>query len=362
MFFLISIFLMSCSSDEGGEEVLDQPSNLVIEVVKNNQNPGLIGLNISAENANYFAVDFGAGEGFEESTDRSYTYIYEESGEYVITVRAHSTDELFIEESEEVIIDLPSSEIPTQGYSTPMSYSGFDLVWNDEFDGTQLSSDWTYEIGTGSNGWGNNELQYYTDDNTTVSDGFLIIEARKENVGGQNYTSSRIITENNQEFKFGRIDIRAVLPEGQGLWPALWMLGANFREVGWPNCGEIDIMEMIGGAGRENNVFGTLHWDNNGSYACTCGQGDGYTLSNGTFADEFHVFSLIWDATQIRWYVDDNLYHTIDISPADLEEFREEFFFIFNVAVGGNLPGDPNSSTQFPQRMIIDYVRVFQPN
>ncbi|MTI21328.1 glycoside hydrolase family 16 protein [Fulvivirga sp. RKSG066] len=251
-------------------------------------------------------------------------------------------------------------EFTDKGYSTPLSYPDYTLAWNDEFEGTSLSSDWTHEIGTGSNGWGNNELQYYREENTTVTDGYLFIEAKKESFGGRQYTSSRIITENKQEFKYGRIDIRALLPKGQGLWPALWMLGANFRTVGWPKCGEIDIMEMIGGQGRENNVFGTLHWEENGSRACTCGQGSGYTLSSGTFSDEFHVFTIIWDANQIQWFVDDELFKTIDITPADLSEFQEEFFFIFNVAVGGDLPGNPDASTQFPQRMIVDYVRVFQ--
>ena len=247
------------------------------------------------------------------------------------------------------------------GYTTPLNYDNYTLVWQDEFNGTSLSSDWTHETGTGSGGWGNNELQYYQSENTTVDNGYLRITAKKEQVGGRLYTSSRIVTQNRQEFQYGRIDIRALLPEGQGLWPALWMLGSNFSSVGWPKCGEIDIMEMIGGQGRENDVFGTLHWDNAGQYACTCGQGH-YTLDSGTFADQFHVFTLKWNAQNIKWYVDDNLYHTINITPADLEEFRKEFFFIFNVAVGGNLPGSPNSNTVFPQSMVVDYVRVFQEN
>ena len=361
--FVSALIISGCSSssDDVEEELL--PENLSVSVTPSTQVPGLVGITFNADNTNFFTIDYGVGLGFEEINTQSTTFQYTESGDYTITVRAHKTEDMFIEESEQVTVTVSSSgPISDEGYSTPLSYSGYTLVWNDEFDGTQLSADWTHEIGTGNNGWGNNELQYYRSNNTSLGNGYLTIEARNENFSGSEYTSSRIITEGQQFFQYGRIDIRAILPEGQGLWPALWMLGSNFRTVGWPFCGEIDIMEMVGGSGRENNVFGTLHWDDNGTYACTCGQGDGFTLSSGTFADEFHVFSIIWDETEIKWYVDDNLYKTIDISPAGLDEFRAEFFFIFNIAVGGNLPGNPNSSTQFPQQMVVDYVRVFQEN
>ena len=249
-------------------------------------------------------------------------------------------------------------DIPSGGYTTPESYAGKTLVWRDEFDGTSLSADWTHEIGTGSGGWGNNELQYYREQNTSVQDGYLVITAKKESFGGQEYTSSRIITSGKRNFKYGRIDIRAALPKGQGIWPALWMLGSNFNTVGWPKCGEIDIMEMVGGdaSGRNNTVHGTVHWDANGYATYT----DSYTLNSGIFADEFHVFSIVWDDKSITWYVDDVQYNVIDITPADLDEFQKDFFFIFNVAVGGNWPGSPDATTVFPQRMIVDYVRVFQ--
>ncbi len=252
--------------------------------------------------------------------------------------------------------------IPSTGYTSPTSYAGMTLIWQDEFSGTSLNTaDWNYEIGTGSNGWGNNELQYYRQENTFLHEGLLVIEAKQENFGGRSYTSSRLTTENKVDFQYGRVDMRAALPKGQGIWPALWMLGKNFRTVGWPACGEIDIMEMIGGgAGKDDTVHGTLHWDNGGSYACTCEQNNSYTLSSGVFYDKFHVFSIVWTASAIQWYVDDDLYKTVDITPANLSEFRNEFFFIFNVAVGGNWPGSPNAQTVFPQRMLVDYVRVFQ--
>ena len=248
--------------------------------------------------------------------------------------------------------------IPSSGYESPTSYSGKTLVWEDDFEENRLDpANWTHEIGTGQNGWGNNELQFYRSQNTSFQDGHLIITAKEESFNGSNYTSSRIISLNKQQFRYGRIDIRAVMPRGQGLWPALWMLGVNFPTVGWPACGEIDIMEMIGGNGRENTVHGTVHWQNNGSHAEF---GGSRTISNGTLSDKFHVYSIEWDATRIRWFIDNEQYHEIDTSPAELDEFRRSFFFIMNVAVGGNWPGSPNANTTFPQHMIVDYVRVFQ--
>lgn len=256
--------------------------------------------------------------------------------------------------------DTDGIDIPSTGYTTPTSYANRTLVWQDNFDASSLNlSDWTYEIGTGDNGWGNNELQYYTNTNTLMQDGHLVIAAKKESRNGSDYTSSRIVTLNKQSFQYGRIDIRAVLPEGQGIWPALWMLGSNFNSVGWPASGEIDIVEMIGGSGRENTVHGTVHWQNDGQHAQFGGEN---TLSSGTFNDEFHVFSIEWTASRITWFVDDQQFHTIDITPAQLSEFRNSFFFIFNLAVGGNWPGSPNSTTNFPQYLIVDFVRVFNDN
>lgn len=244
--------------------------------------------------------------------------------------------------------------IPVDGYATPTSYAGYKLVWQDEFNGNAVSNDWTFEIG--DHGWGNNELQYYTNgDNVTVNNGKLIIEARKESFQGAPYTSTRMITMNKQSFQYGRVDIRAVLPEGQGIWPALWMLGSNFSSVGWPACGEIDIMELVGH--EPSTVHGTVHWDNNGHAE----YGNGYTLSSGKkFGDEFHVFSIIWDENSIKWYVNDIQFNEVAITQGHMTEFHAPFFFIFNIAVGGNWPGYPDATTVFPQQMVVDYVRVFQ--
>jgi len=249
-------------------------------------------------------------------------------------------------------------DIPATGYSTPDSYPGMTKIWQDEFTGTAIDeSNWTFEIGNGSSGWGNNELQYYRKDNAMIYDNnHLVIQAKNDPFNGFQYTSTRMITKDKFDFKYGRVDIRAVLPEGQGIWPALWMLGSNFQTVGWPACGEIDIMELVGNA--PGKVHGTMHWrDSNGQHSQ---YGGDISLPSGKFSDEFHVFSIIWDSNSIRWLMDDQQYHVADTSPNSLSEFQGDFFFIFNVAVGGNWPGSPNSSTQFPQHMIVDYIRVFQ--
>lgn len=263
------------------------------------------------------------------------------------------------------IITEDGTYLPTDntGYSTPLAYSGYTLLWNDEFSATSLNlNDWNQEIGNGSGGWGNNELEYYTSNlkNCFLSDGKLIIEARKENAAGFGYTSSRLTTQNKKSFKFGRIDIRAKLPVAKGMWPALWMLGNTISSAGWPACGETDIMELIGT--YPSRIMGTAHWKNaSGAHAS---KGADYNLSSGNFSQQFHVFSLIWKTDQMQWLIDDQVYFTLNVSDAGAPNypFNAEQFFIFNVAVGGNWPGSPDSSTTFPQRMFVDYVRVFQQN
>jgi hypothetical protein len=248
------------------------------------------------------------------------------------------------------------------GYITPNSYAGMTLVWSDEFSGANINLDnWTHEIGNGNNGWGNNELEYYTSssENSYLSNGKLIIEAKEQNVSGYNYTSARMISAGKREFTYGRVDVRAKLPEGQGIWPAVWMLGADIFTQGWPACGEIDIMELVGHQSSE--VHGTAHWGNQGSPSTY--QGNGYTLAGGKkFSDEFHVFTIIWENNSIKWFVDDVQFFSItDANVTNTSyPFNDNFFFIMNVAVGGNWPGSPNASTVFPQRMHVDYVRIFQ--
>lgn len=249
----------------------------------------------------------------------------------------------------------------TSGFETPIDYPGYHLVWHDEFDEAQLNqNDWNYETGTGGNGWGNDELEYYTSrpQNVFLSRGNLIIEARKESYNGSNYTSARITTQGKQQFTYGRIDIRAKLPVQPGMWPALWMLGSNISSAGWPQCGETDIMELIGKNSQQ--VIGSFHWKKADGSEGTFN--NAYTLSAGDFSQHFHVFSLLWSQDSLQILVDDIPY--VKASRADLTNgtypFDSPFFFIFNVAVGGNWPGPPDNTTQFPQRMFVDYVRVFQ--
>lgn len=248
--------------------------------------------------------------------------------------------------------------IDNTGYTSPSSYSGYNLVWEEEFDGSSLDlSVWNYE--TGASGWGNNESQYYRsgNKNAELDQGYLRITAKEETHLGAPYTSARLTTQGKESFQYGRIDIRAKVPHGQGVWPALWMLGDNFSSAGWPTCGEIDIMELIGGDGyNDRTVYGTAHWSNNGSHA---EYGGNRSLPLGEkFNDEFHVFSIVWNSSSIKWYVDNSLYHTMNT--ASLSAFQNKFFFILNIAVEGNWPGPVGPSTQFPQYMLVDFIRVFQ--
>jgi beta-glucanase (GH16 family) len=247
------------------------------------------------------------------------------------------------------------------GYTSASGYTDMTMVWSDEFTGKTLkSSNWTNE--TGGGGWGNNELEYYTNSvkNTFLTGGYLVIEARKETIGTNDYTSARIISKDKKTFTYGRIDMRAKLPKGQGLWPALWMLGNNISQTGfaWPACGEIDIMELLGQ--NSQLAYGTAHWGIAGQGSIH--HGGSYSLSSGDFSSSFHVFSLEWDASKLTFLVDDVSYYTVNKADVVVGTypFDKPFFFIMNVAVGGNWPGNPNSSTTFPQRMFVDYVRVFQ--
>lgn len=228
----------------------------------------------------------------------------------------------------------------------------WNLVWSEEFSGTALNEEiWNYEIGFGNAGWGNNELQYYRagESNLTVADGKASIIAKQENFGSAEYTSARVQTKGKFDVQYGRIEARIKVPMGQGLWPAFWMLGSNIDAVGWPQCGEIDIMEHVN---NETEVHGTIHWDNNGH------QYQGGSIS--TDPTQFHNYAIEWDANQLRWYLDSILYYTRNIAAAQYSEFHAPFFFIMNIAVGGNWPGDPDNTTVFPAVMEVDFIRVYE--
>ena len=242
------------------------------------------------------------------------------------------------------------------------------LVWSDEFDAAQLDPEvWFFESVDGSQygipGWGNNELQWYLEISAELRDGMLVITARQESVGGKNYTSARINTRDRFAFRYGRIEARIRFPEGQGIWPAFWMLPQDDVYGTWAASGEIDIVEAVnlGGTGG-NSVFGTIHYG--GEFPANQSSTNNYLVpTNAT--TEFHTYALEWDSTvpEMRWYVDDVLFSTQNSwsttgapYPAP---FDENFYILLNVAVGGNFPGAPNSSTVFPVEMEVDYVRVY---
>lgn len=248
-----------------------------------------------------------------------------------------------------------------------MGIADCQLVWSDEFDGTEVdTTKWTFQRGDGSevglpSGWGNNELQYYTDQNATVANGQLTITAKQESVQpGFSYTSARLRTLNKADFTYGRIEMRARMPVGRGLWPAFWMLPTDTRYGTWAASGEIDVMEYLGD--DTNRVLGTIHygepWPNNRFSSAD------YVLDSGTFNEDFHVFAVEWEEGEIRWYVDDILYSTqnswFSSGGSFPAPFDVDFHLLLNMAVGGNLPGSPDASTVFPQEYVIDYVRVYQ--
>jgi hypothetical protein len=354
---LLSFLLVFCNKNDN-PNTLD-PSNLTVTVISVDNESGKAVIQASAENAvqyHLFIGDSGTPAQVNETGLFEYTFENGE-GQYDITVRAYGESGKYIKASRVITISPVQNEpVPLDsGYFSPMSYDGFTLVWQDEFNGTGVNPEfWTFETG---GEWFNNELQYYRTENAWVADDVLTIEARKEDYGGHNYTSARMITQNKKMFKYGRVDIRALLPEGQGLWPALWTLGGDIGTVGWPKCGEMDIMEMIGGSGREKTVYSTMHWDDGNGHAS---YGLSYTSTGKNFHEKYHVFSIIWDESEIRSFVDNQQYFTIDITPPLMSEFRQEFFFIFNLAVGGVWPGNPDASTIFPQQLKVDYIRVFQ--
>ena len=238
--------------------------------------------------------------------------------------------------------------------NTVKAADNYELVWSDEFNGNSLDTNtWNYEIGTGSWGWGNNEQQYYTDRNIKVSNGTMKITAKREDYGGMKYTSSRITTKNKKNFKYGKIEARIKMPKFKGVWPAFWMLGANQDSVGWPKCGEIDIMEAIN---DENLVYGTLHWFNDP------GNNNADSGSQVAVADrtEYHVYGVEWTADKLRWYVDGKVYRTMDVSNDSFSEVRKEYFVIFNMAIGGQWPGYNIDETAFPATMEVDWVRAYK--
>lgn len=233
--------------------------------------------------------------------------------------------------------------------------AGWTLVWQDEFEGAEINTAyWTHEIG--GHGWGNAELQYYTDfaANSFIEDGHLIIQALEEEYDGRAYTSARLITMDKVEVTYGRVEARLQLPHGRGIWPAFWMMGADFPDIGWPLSGEIDIVEHIGQ--EPETVYAHIHGP---GYSRNESVGAAFDLGRPA-SERFYEFAIEWEEEEIRWYVDDLLVFTVvpDDLPGDWV-FDHPFFLVLNLAVGGHWPGPPDETTQFPQRLVVDYVRVY---
>jgi beta-glucanase (GH16 family) len=312
------------------------PTNLVVNAVVNADNSGNVAFTASATNATTYDYDFGNGV-FQTVASGSVTYKYPSSGTYSVNVIAKSATGKIISKAITVTVTV------TLG-----------VLWSDEFNGSGApdASKWGYDIGTGSGGWGNNELQYYTNrsNNVSVSNGTLKITAIKEAFSGSAYTSTRMLTQNKFSLKYGKLEIRAKLPAGVGTWPAIWMLGNNISTAGWSTCGEIDIMEHRGS--ELNKIFGTFHYPGRSG-----GNADGNTVTIANAATEFHIYSAEWSASNIKLFVDGQLIHILNNSSS--LPFNQNFFLLLNVAMGGSFAG-PVAPSFVSATMEIDYVRVYQ--
>jgi len=331
LFFLSLIaIIFSCKKENN-----NWPTDLYIDWEVSKDSSGNVSFTAKAKNAVSYDYDFGDGVMLSVQSGLT-NHKYPVSGIYTVSVIAYSSSGQTITKSElvSVIVRLK-------------------LKWSDEFnvDGPPDPSKWGYDLGAG--GWGNDELQNYTarSDNSIVSNGTLKITAKAESYEGSPYTSARLLTKDKFSFKYGIVTVRAKLPEGIGTWPAIWMLGDNISTVGWPACGEIDIMEHLGR--QLNTIYGTIHYPEHSG-----GNGDGsmITISNAT--SEFHKYSLEWSTTHIKISVDDEVYFNFFPNSGNLP-FNQNFFIILNVAMGGNFGGpvDPAFSSGV---MEVDYIHVYQ--
>lgn len=349
--FLALILIISCGGGSDDSDPIDTstPSNLsltanIVGATTTNPNgdgSGAVIFNFSADNATSYKINLGNGDIIETSS-KSISYTYSGGGitNYIVYVSAYKANK-FITKNITITIKVNNG-----------------LIFSDEFDspGSPNTNKWTYNIGKGENGWGNNESQYYTNrtENVVIANGILKITAKKESYEGAEYTSARMKTEGKFDFTYGKVEVRAKLPKGGGTWPAIWMLGSSISTLGWPACGEVDIMEHVGN--NQGTVQSALHTPS--SYGGTINHGSQYLDDVST---EFHVYGLEWTADKMVFSVDGVTHYTYNPSPKNSNTwpFNDDQFIILNVAMGGGMGGaiDPNfvSST-----MEIDYVRVYQ--
>lgn len=357
---LLSCFLACSSSggddspstdDDGGSQTII-PSNLTLNVTvigANSLNPngdgsGIITCTATATDAVKYGFRFGTGEEIEsESGVLTHTYTNPGTNMYTVYVYAYSSTNHSINTFQQVTVYVDDT---------------YQLVWSDEFDtsGAPDTSKWGYNIGTGSGGWGNNESQYYTNrtDNVKVENGVLKIMAKRENYMGSEFTSARLLTQDKYEFTYGKVEIRAKLPEGGGTWPALWLLGASIDTAGWPACGEIDIMEHVGN--NPGHVQSAIHTPSSSGATVNVGS---TTVAN--VSSQFHVYAVEWTEDKLVFSVNDTVFYTYQPSAqnASTWPFTADQFIILNIAMGGNLGGtiDPAFTEA---TMEVDYVRVYQ--
>lgn len=324
----------SCGKSSPSPDTKPAPTELVVVANVASDNSGNVNFTASAKNASSYDYDFGNGI-FQNTTTGALTYRYPASGNYTVTVTAKNSGPGKITKSVNITVTVTSS-----------------LIWSDEFNGNGAPdpAKWGYDIGN-NNGWGNSELEYYTNrpENVVQSGGVLKINAIRENFSGYSFTSARILTKGKFNMKYGKVEISAKLPSQVGSWPALWMLGSDIETNPWPGCGEIDIMEYRGY--EPNKIFGTFHYPGHSG-----GNADGATkvISNAT--TEFHKYGLEWTPQIIKISVDDVVYKTLQNSSA--VPFNHDFFFIMNVAMGGTFAGSVDPSVN-GATMEVDYIRVY---
>ena len=352
---LMIMFLsfLSCSSDGGSDNTESnnlKPSNLSITglaVGTDSNNPngdgsGKVDFTITATNATSYKVL--VNNETLELTQNTFSYTFTKNGTNAFSI---------------IISAYNAAGFTSTTYSIKVYvYKELQLVWQDEFnqDGVPNTSNWGYNTGVGDNGWGNNESQYYTDrlDNAKVENGLLKITAKKEDYQGSQYTSARLLTAGKFDFTYGRIDVRAKLPSGGGVWPAIWMLGSSISSLGWPAAGEIDIMEYVGN--NPGKISSAIHTTSSSGATINY---KAVSISNET--TEFHLYSMVWTADSLTFMLDDVAYYTYNPATKNPQTwpFNDKQFIILNIAMGGTLGGaiDTNFNTS---TMEIDFVRVYQ--
>ncbi|HMO33338.1 MAG TPA: family 16 glycosylhydrolase [Lacibacter sp.] len=332
---LLVLVSFSCKKKNAGPVDI-APTNLTFTADVSTNNSGNVTFTASATNAVNYEFDFGNGV-FQDVPSGTVTYKYPASGNYTTKVTARSASGQTLSKTLTISVTV-----------------ALTLVWSDEFNtaGAPDPARWGYDIGTGSSGWGNNELQFYTSrpENVSISNGTLKIVARREAFSGSNFTSARLLTRDKFSFRYGKVEARAKLPAGVGTWPAIWMLGANFGTVGWPACGEIDIMEHVGA--QLNKIYGTLHYP-----GFSGGNAVGGQVTVPKVTTEFKVYSVEWTPAIIRFSVDGVPFFTF--ANTSSLPFNQNFFIIMNVAMGGNF-GGPVESGFTSGTMEVDYIRVYQ--